>query len=396
VSAEKAGRRASPQFRIVHDWEAANTVDLAALGSASLTPGSALRAVLEPGRAHEPSDLPPPERIGGLVRPAWHPERGRGEVSVVRAADAWHLPRYGAVIDAHGHGFRSTLGGRVAGVPDLSRLPGVVRVDDELRFSRPFSGGRHGPATVFTAWGGGFNYGHYLLDCLPALLAVEEAGLLAHAPPIAPPLSRWRRDLLALAFPGLAVEQTRADVLRLAEAVFASPMDHFLHEPNLILTRLRERLLASGPLAREGSPRRLYVSRRTLAYPMRVLADEARLEAALRKRGFAIMHPERMAVADQIAVFRDAEVVVGPTGAGLANALFCRPGARIVELQPETFTSGWVQALCTLTGAEWSGWFCPAPVAPARVSPVRRLRPGFRFVYEAPVSDLLDWLDARL
>lgn len=33
-------------------------------------------------------------------------------------------------------------------------------------------------------------------------------------------------------------------------------------------------------------------------------------------------------------MFSDADVVVGPHGAGLANALFCTPGAQLLELLP--------------------------------------------------------------
>jgi capsular polysaccharide biosynthesis protein len=276
--------------------------------------------------------------------------------------------------------------------PDLAALPHVEVDGEARRLVLPERTPRIAAATVFMATGGEFNYGHYLLDCLAALLAVEEQGLLRELPPVTPPLKAWQRDLTALAFPGLQLRQVRAPLVRLGEAAFASPMDHFLHRPNRLLLTLRERVLASAPPA--AGARRVYISRR--AYPMRVMVNEPALEAALAARGFTIVRAEELTPSQQVALVRDAEVVVGATGAGLANALFAPPGAKVFEILPQTFANWWLRNLCHLAEVDWHGYFCPAPVDPAEVSWRYRIRRGFRWGYRLPLEDFLRFLDERI
>ena len=82
-------------------------------------------------------------------------------------------------------------------------------------------------ATVFMAWGGRFNYGHFVLDCLSALCAVAEEGLLADYRPIAPILTPWHRELLYLLLGDEAsqIVEVEDDIVRVRDALFATPMD---------------------------------------------------------------------------------------------------------------------------------------------------------------------------
>lgn len=334
-------------------------------------------------------------RTGGGPLPDWADGSDgahRGQTAVVRAREVLLAPRHGAVIDRSGQVYQSTVGEMLSWKPDLGALPHVKAGGDERRLEPPSNLPRIEAATVFMATGGEFNYGHYLLDCLAALMAVEEQGLLAEAPPIAPPLKPWQRDLLGLAFPEVAVRQTRAAMVRLGEAVFASPMDHFLHRPNKLLLKLRDRILENAP-ASPGA-RRIYISRR--AYPMRVMVNEPALEAALQARGFTIIRAEGLTPSQQIALMRGAEVVVGATGAGLANALFAPPGAKVFEILPVTFANWWLRNLCHLAGVDWHGYFCPAPVEASEVSWTYRIRRGFRWGYRLPLGEFLRFLDERI
>ena len=188
------------------------------------------------------------------------------------------------------------------------------------------------------------------------------------------------------------VAEVRRPVVRLGPVAFASPMDHFLHHPNRVLSRLRDRVLANTP-PMEG-PKRLYLSRRGMS--MRVMVDEPELEAALAVRGFTTVHPERLSVAEQVGLMRGAEVVVGATGAAMANTLFCRPETRVFEIQPDGFHSQWVRAMRQITEGQWAGWFTPAPIDPREAPWLARRRRGFRFAYRTRVGAFLEFLDARI
>ncbi len=83
--------------------------------------------------------------------------------------------------------------------------------------------------------------------------------------------------------------------------------------------------MGAGPL--------VYVSRNRSN--TRRVRNEDEFLPALRALGFTILELEDLPLASQIEMFRNARVVVSPHGAALANILFCRPEAKVVEIFPE-------------------------------------------------------------
>ncbi len=63
------------------------------------------------------------------------------------------------------------------------------------------------------------------------------------------------------------------------------------------------------------------------------MLNQAQLDPVLDRHGFAPVDPAAMSPAEVITTFRDAEVVLGVTGSGLANTVFSR-SAHVVELLP--------------------------------------------------------------
>jgi len=78
------------------------------------------------------------------------------------------------------------------------------------------------------------------------------------------------------------------------------------------------------------SPRRLWISRRDAN--IRIFSREDELLASLP--GFTRVELAKLSPADQIALVASAEVIAGPHGAGLANVVFGRAGARVIEITP--------------------------------------------------------------
>ena len=302
----------------------------------------------------------------------------------------WWYPSFGAVIGADGALYNATVGEARHGSADLSAIPGVG--SGGVILTPP----EHAPVleggAVFLPWGAGFNYGHFVIDALPSILALEQAGLLEDTPLLAPRLTAWQRDLIAMAAPGVRLQEVDAPAVRLERAVFATSMDHFLHHPNGLLAQLAERVKANAP--KGGGARRIYLSRR--GQSMRVMVGEAALERALRARGFTIVRPETLDARAQVALMRDAEIIVGASGAALANAVFLSRGARVIEVQPSNFTSQWVRAACRQVGVEWRGYVCHSPCAAKTAPLLARLRRGFKFAFKPDLNDLLCFIDAAL
>jgi capsular polysaccharide biosynthesis protein len=364
--------------------------------------GGGLRWVIEDESWLDPDALAAlgTPRLGGGAAARWNEGQdiGVGATELRRVGPSWWHPTGGALIGVDGALPAATVAEIYFNRPGLDPLTGVEPDGEGLVFKPPAQAPTLGEVCVAFPWGV-VNYGHFLLDGMTSVLAMLEAGALDRLPLATPPLQRWQRELMRLAFGDLAWQEAPAPVVRVAGAVFTPAMDHYLHRPGPLLIQLRARLLAavqeSQPKPPKRQPsRRLYVSRR--GHPMRVMVNEIALEAALIRRGFQIVRPERLSVAEQIRLFAGAEVIVGPTGAGLTNAVFADPGCQIVEIQPENFTSFWVPAFSRLMGLDWSGYIAPSPCDHKAAPWLTRVRRGFHFAFRLDVEDFLAFLDAKL
>lgn len=343
---------------------------------------------------HDASSGAPLGQIAGPRASAWPFDAAAPPPVNVPAlcvvGETWWAPRLGALIGVDGALYNATIGEARHGSPDLSAVPGLSGA--ATLFTPPTSAPTLEGGAVFLPWGATFNYGHFVIDALSSLLALEQAGLLDDLPILAPKLAAWQRDLIAMALPERTVTEIDAPLVRLRRAAFATSMDHFLHHPNGLLADLATRVLARAPTGR--GHRRVYLSRR--GQSMRVMVGEAAFERALAARDFAIVRPEKLSAGEQVALMRDAEVVVGASGAALANAVFLSRGARVVEIQPLNFTSQWVRAACRQVGVDWRGYVCASPCPPREAPLTARLRRGFKFAFKPPLDDLLSFVDAAL
>jgi capsular polysaccharide biosynthesis protein len=95
--------------------------------------------------------------------------------------------------------------------------------------------------------------------------------------------------------------------------------------------------IAAGIAAGQGFPRRLYIDRR--GTDLRPLLNEDEVIAKLRPLGFVPVRPETFTLADQVRLFRGAEAIVAPHGAGLTNIGYCRPGAILLELFMDAYVN---------------------------------------------------------
>ena len=105
-----------------------------------------------------------------------------------------------------------------------------------------------------------------------------------------------------------------------------------------------------------GSPtspptRRIYVSRADSRN--RVLVNEAEVIARAENAGFTHVVLTKMAVPDQIRLFAEASHILAPHGAGLTNVAFCQPGARLCELQMDSYVHWAFRRIAALRGVRY-------------------------------------------
>ncbi len=91
-------------------------------------------------------------------------------------------------------------------------------------------------------------------------------------------------------------------------------------------------VIPSGGSPAAGGQRRYFIERLGGARQVR---NEDQLRQVLERHGVTTIRPSGMEVIDRMTTFRDAELVIGVTGSGLANLIFSR-STRVIELLPGT------------------------------------------------------------
>lgn len=205
------------------------------------------------------------------------------------------------------------------------------------------------------------NYFHWLIQVLPAIESYRheegfEAGVLL-VPPLQPvwsaSLSLLSDRLSELRVPTAPV---LIDDLTTSSLLYATPGPcPFSQE---VFAGMAARAASAAPPG--GS--RFYVWR--VDTPARPMRNEADLVELLSEHGIEPVVLSLLTLEEQIRLFQQAELVVGPHGAGLANLVFCRRGARVLELLPEHYVNPVFNVLAQQSGLEY--WF---DIHPAEASP---------------------------
>ena len=62
--------------------------------------------------------------------------------------------------------------------------------------------------------------------------------------------------------------------------------------------------------------------------------------------GFKLIDPSNLSLAQQVEAFSNAEIILGPHGAGLTNIMFCNPGTKVVEIRSQKQGGEYSSATC--------------------------------------------------
>ena len=183
-------------------------------------------------------------------------------------------------------------------------------------------------AVLSLASEGDVNYYRWLVETLPRFRFVEESGAKFDAI-YGCQQQPFHRESLEFFGGGNAtiIPSGEKRFVRAARLVLPRFVDEC---ETWVIPWMRERVLPRLGANRSGEGPRIYVSRKNAGG--RRLANEAELLRELEPLGFRPVVLEGMAWLDQARLFRDAEAVVAPHGAGLANLVFASPGTTVVEL----------------------------------------------------------------
>jgi hypothetical protein len=112
-----------------------------------------------------------------------------------------------------------------------------------------------------------------------------------------------------------------------------------------------KRISESIPVLDSEKPGRIYVSRREPV--TRVICNEQEFVRDLERKGFRVCVLENLPFEEQVRLFRNAELVVAPHGAGLTNLIFSKPGTPVVEIHAKGYERRHYWDLCEELGHEY-------------------------------------------
>ena len=221
------------------------------------------------------------------------------------------------------HMSRTLLSGsRLSGVPDLDEEPFAEMQPGRWMFAGI---GRH-------------HFGHFLVETLIRLWAAgyyrEELDGIVVIPnrgvDFSLAIDRRFGPFLSLLTDGLAVHlpkhPTRYETLLLPSPGFG-PLGWITGTP-VFRREIRARVAARiGP---QGSDN-VYISRTILHKDDKLVDQEAKIEAVMRKAGYDIFHPEQHSIADQLSRYMSAKTLVGAEGSAFHLAPFAMQTIGSVE-----------------------------------------------------------------
>ncbi|WP_259065421.1 glycosyltransferase family 61 protein [Mucilaginibacter sp. X4EP1] len=192
--------------------------------------------------------------------------------------------------------------------------------------------------TAVLAASGGTVYYHWMFDILPRISFLKQTGefdkidhFIINAIP-----NKYQTETLERA--GIDAAKIirsnnhwdfhiKAENLLVPSLV--SPMDCPSLEACLYLRQLYAKEIENA-----GASAKIYIQRLS----GRKVINEEELLDYLRVLNFKVINPEKLSVAEQAGIFSNADMVIGPHGAGLTNIVFCKPGTIVVDL----FAPEWV------------------------------------------------------
>ena len=148
------------------------------------------------------------------------------------------------------------------------------------------------------------------------------------------------------------------------------------------LELLRNSIYALGSISEaQYSPEKIYLRRNSGA---RKATNSIEIEKLMLSRGYAIIEPEKLTFSQQVQLFKNAKIIIAPTGAALASAVFSKPATQVVILMAKHEN---------MIYRYWSNMLLPIKVSYVLGSIVENQRLGIHGDFVVNINDLIDLLE---
>lgn len=193
--------------------------------------------------------------------------------------------------------------------------------------------------SVFPLFRRDASYGHWLLDQLPTIRGLKRYKKATGREPtvvVEPNPPGWVQETLSLVgvtdIVPLEMPVAKADRLIVSSCRECVPRNQSVYEPSREdINWLSSEMKSRAPSTSTEHPDRIYISRENLTNRGRHVTNRTELNSVLEEFGIEVCTPETLSIGDQIRLYENAELIIGPHGAGLINMIFSRETC-IVEL----------------------------------------------------------------
>ena len=198
-------------------------------------------------------------------------------------------------------------------------------------------------------------YFHWMVDILPRLNILRQSQIefskidkfLINS--IAQPFQRETLSLLGIDSSKI-MESDLHPHIQAKKLIVPSFAGHLGWLQPASLKFLRQEFLKQIYLQNLTYPERIYISRGKARY--RRVLNEEELINYLEKFGFESVALEERPVAEQIALFYHAKIIVAPHGSGLTNIIFCQKETKIIELTSPHYVRHYYPVISQLLGLQ--------------------------------------------
>ena len=230
--------------------------------------------------------------------------------------------------------------------PDLLAMPGTHVVSGKTHVDlRKVVVTAHIDDPVLLS-GNGWNqaFGHWIYDTMTSLYTCRDALQTGKLKAVFASLKPWQKEWLQLLdIPDDAIIEVKEGHITAEKAIVASSLSvQNVHYPSLqtvdLLTFLR-----SLARSEEGNNPYIYLSRASLGKSShRTLVNEQAIIDALADIGVQAIVPESMSAMEQVNVFAQARVIIGPVGSAFALSGLAAEGACVIEILPSQGAHTWM------------------------------------------------------
>ena len=208
-----------------------------------------------------------------------------------------------------------------------------------------------GSTAFMAAPAAGLNYFHWVVDMIGRMGILSNPESIQNVVLNSARVDYQKRSLEYLGFKSNIIEVDYGQSVSSNEMYVPSLRRTGNHAPSKWMVEFIRKALLPDITIHRNSPSKIYVSRR--GAKVRKIINEDEVEGILVKYGFKVIKMEDYSFDEQVSLSAQADVILGPHGAGLTNSVFCKSNATLVELFAPQYIGGLFYYLSSHAGAKY-------------------------------------------